>query len=44
MENESKCLNYECSFCENDKCSYEGLPYEKPCYEDKGYFEDDEDK
>ena len=40
---ELRCLDYECSFCENDKWTYGGLIYERPCYEDKGYFEDDEE-
>ena len=40
-----RCLNKECSFCENDMCTYcdEALPYERPCYIDTGYFENDEE-
>ena len=39
-----RCLNKECSFCENDMCTYcdGALPYERPCSEEN-YFEDDEE-
>lgn len=43
VDRKLSCLNYECSFCEKDSCTYGGLMYERPCYEDSGYFEDNED-
>lgn len=36
------CFNCDCSFCIDNECAYGGLFYERPCYEDKGYFEDEE--
>lgn len=40
MDKELICYDEECSFSENGICTYGGLIYERPCYEDKGYFED----
>lgn len=43
MDEKSSCLNYECSFSEDGNCTYGGEMYERPCYTDNGYFEDDEE-